>query len=150
MLRILATMDAASSQQPATELTEFDPRLTCAATWVVTQVPADERTVVRAQPDQELLAGLDGNQQQALELFCARLTDDWSLEGLTSLVYGVPKLQAGLELGEKALPPEVKSAQRDFFALLYQLLVGSQAGPRLPTLLLCVGPQRTRTLLGRG
>ncbi len=150
MLRILTTMDEGSGRPPATELAEFDPRLACAATWVTTQLAADERTLVRAQPDHELLASLDASQREGLDLLCARLSDDWSLEGLTSLVYGVPKLQAGFELAEKTLPPEVKTAQRDFFALLYQLFVGSQTGPRLPTLLLCLGPERTRTLLGRG
>ena len=35
--------------------------------------------------------------------------------------------------------PELKAAQRAFFALLYRLLVGRDTGPRLPTLLLAVG-----------
>jgi lysyl-tRNA synthetase class 1 len=39
-------------------------------------------------------------------------------------------------------------AQRTFFALLYQLLVGRDTGPRLPTLLLAVGAERVRKLLG--
>lgn len=76
-----------------------------------------------------------------------RLTDDWSLDGLTSLVYGVPKIQAGFDVAEKKLPPEVKAAQRSLFALLYRLLVGADTGPRIPTLLLSLGPDRVRTLL---
>ena len=42
---------------------------------------------------------------------------------------------------------ELKAAQRSFFSLLYQLLVGRDTGPRLPTLLLTVGPDRIRKLL---
>ncbi len=38
-------------------------------------------------------------------------------------------------------------AQRQFFALLYQLLVGRDTGPRLPTLLLAVGADKVHTLL---
>ena len=44
--------------------------------------------------------------------------------------------------------PELKAAQRAFFALLYHLLVGRDTGPRLPTLLLAVGMDRVRKLLG--
>ena len=42
------------------------------------------------------------------------LTDDWSLDGLTTLVYGVPKKQAGLPLDVKPTD-ELKAAQRRFF-----------------------------------
>jgi lysyl-tRNA synthetase, class I len=69
------------------------------------------------------------------------------LEGLTQLVYGVPKTQAGIAPDAKPTP-ELKVAQRSFFALLYRLLVGRDTGPRLPTLLLAVGTDRVRKLLG--
>ncbi len=39
-------------------------------------------------------------------------------------------------------------AQRQFFALVYRLLIGTETGPRLPTLLLAAGPARVRGLLG--
>jgi lysyl-tRNA synthetase class 1 len=81
-----------------------------------------------------------------VELLLARLEDDWSLEGLSLLVYGVPKLHAGLPLEAKPTA-ELKVQQRAFFALLYRLLVGRETGPRLPTLLLSVGADRVRKLL---
>jgi lysyl-tRNA synthetase class 1 len=62
------------------------------------------------------------------------------------LVYGVPKIQAGLPLDTKPTP-ELKVAQRAFFALVYRLLIGRDTGPRLPTLLLVVGAERVRKLL---
>ena len=74
--------------------------------------------------------------------------DHWSLDGLTTLVYGVPKVQAGLPPDAKAATPELKAAQRQFFALLYRLLIGKDTGPRLPTLLLAVGEDRLRHLIG--
>jgi lysyl-tRNA synthetase class 1 len=66
-------------------------------------------------------------------------------------VYGVPKVQAGFsaDATPKELPAEIKTAQRSFFALLYQLLVSRDTGPRLPTLLLAVGQERVRALLGQ-
>lgn len=59
----------------------------------------------------------------------------------------MPKIQAGFPADAKPTP-ELKAAQRSFFALLYQLLVGRDTGPRLPTLLLAVGEDRVRRLLG--
>lgn len=76
-----------------------------------------------------------------------RLDADWTMEGLTHLLYGVPKQILGL--ADDAPPtPELKRAQREFFRLLYRLLVGAERGPRLPTLVLALGPDRVRHLLG--
>jgi lysyl-tRNA synthetase class 1 len=76
-----------------------------------------------------------------------RLDQYWSLDRLTTLVYAIPKLQAGLEVDAEPTP-ELKVAQRQFFVLLYRLLVGRDTGPRLPTLLLAIGSARVRSLLG--
>ena len=43
---------------------------------------------------------------------------------------------------------EVGAEQRVFFTLLYRLLIDKETGPRLPTLLLAIGQERLRTLLG--
>ena len=43
--------------------------------------------------------------------------------------------------------PELKKAQREWFKLLYELLVGRDTGPRLPTLLLSLVQDRIRALL---
>ncbi|MGW0807284.1 lysine--tRNA ligase [Nonomuraea sp. NPDC002799] len=139
-LRILRDLDGVEA------LDEARPRLDRAQRWVDDHVPADQRTRVREAPDQELLDSLGGGERESLRLLADGL-DDWSLDGLTTLVYGVPKLQAGLA-ADAAATPELKAAQRAFFALLYTLLVGRDTGPRLPTLLLAVGADRVRKLIG--
>ncbi|MEU2339744.1 lysine--tRNA ligase [Streptomyces sp. NPDC006654] len=146
-LRILGELDP---EQPLDSLAEVRPRLDKAEAWINTQVPADQRTVVREEPDTELLKSLDEASQQSVRLLLDGLAEHWSLDGLTHLVYGVPKVQAGFsaDATPKELPPEIKTAQRSFFALLYHLLVGRDTGPRLPTLLLAVGQDRVRHLLG--
>lgn len=101
---------------------------------------------MRDEPDTETLAGLSDQDRESLRLLLEGLDTHWSLDGLTTLVYGVPKIQAGFEPDAKPTP-EMKVAQRTFFALLYQLLVGRDTGPRLPTLLLAVGADRVRKLL---
>ncbi|MEU3598658.1 lysine--tRNA ligase [Streptomyces sp. NPDC006798] len=141
--RILSELDPAN---PVGSLDEVRPRLDRAENWITTQVPADARTVVRAEPDTELLASLDDEARRSLALLLDGLDTHWSLEGLTALVYGVPKVMAGLDPEAKPTP-ELKVAQRAFFALLYRLLVTRETGPRLPTLLLAVGADRVRTLL---
>ncbi|MEU2390640.1 lysine--tRNA ligase [Streptomyces sp. NPDC007369] len=142
-LRILSDLDPAN---PLTSLDEVRPRLGRAENWITTQVPADQRTLVREEPDTELLASLDDEGRRSLELLLEGLDSHWSLDGLTTLVYGVPKVMAGLDPEAKPTP-ELKVAQRQFFALLYRLLVTRETGPRLPTLLLAVGADRVRKLL---
>ncbi|MEV5594716.1 lysine--tRNA ligase [Streptomyces sp. NPDC052496] len=142
-LRILSELDPAD---PVTSLDETRPRLDKAEYWINTQVPAEQRTIVRETPDTELLGSLDEQGRESLRLLLDGLDEHWSLDGLTTLVYGVPKIQAGLTPDAKPTP-ELKVAQRSFFALLYNLLVGRDTGPRLPTLLLAVGADRVRKLL---
>lgn len=144
-LRILEGFDAGGR---VTSLDDVRPRLDCARTWVATQLAPQDRTRVRTDPNWDLLNGLDEPSRAALSALASQLEDDWSLDGLTTLTYGIPKVQAGFDAAEKKLPPEVKKAQRDLFKLLYNLLIDSDTGPRLPTLLLCVGPERTRHLIG--
>lgn len=146
-LRILSDLDP---DNPLGSLDEARPRYDKAEAWINTHVPADQRTIVRDEPDAELLKSLDEATQQSLRLLLDGLEDNWSLDGLTHLVYGVPKVQAGFsaDATPKELPAEIKTAQRSFFAQLYHLLVGRDTGPRLPTLLLAVGQERVRRLLG--
>ncbi|MFD8723317.1 lysine--tRNA ligase [Streptomyces sp. NPDC059629] len=146
-LRILSELDPAN---PLGSVDEARPRYDKAEAWINTHVPADQRTIVREEPDAELLKSLDEASQQSVRLLLDGLAEHWSLDGLTHLVYGVPKVQAGFsaDATPKELPAEIKTAQRTFFALLYHLLVGRDTGPRLPTLLLAVGQERVRRLLG--
>ncbi|WP_306212502.1 lysine--tRNA ligase [Actinoplanes sp. RD1] len=143
-LRILRDIDP---ERPVGDLAEVRPRLAKAQTWVLTQLAPEARTQVRTEPDKELLESLDDQQRESLRLLAAGLDANWSLDGLTTLVYGVPKTMAGLPADTKPTQ-ELKVAQRAFFVLIYRLLIGKETGPRLPTLLLAVGANRIRTLIG--
>lgn len=151
-LRIVSALDA---DDPVTSLEVLRPRLTCVERWVETQMSDEERTVVRASADAERLASLSEQEREGLRILLdgngadlPKLDSVWSLDGLTHQVYGVPKVQRGLAAdqivkGDK----ELGAAQREFFKLLYNLLVDKDTGPRLPTLLLAVGAERVRALL---
>jgi len=146
MLRIVRDLTA---DDPVGTLDEVRPRLDCAQAWVTEYVPLKDRTEVRREPDHARLAALTESECDAIKLLINGMADDWSLEGLTTLVYGIPKLQRGLPI---STPPtdELKVAQRIWFALLYQLLVSKDTGPRMPTLLLALGQDRIRSLLAPG
>jgi lysyl-tRNA synthetase class 1 len=152
-LRILSELDP---DDPLASLDEARPRLTCAENWVDTQVAAEDRTRVRVEPDAELLSGVGESEREELRVLLEghadpalpRLDDAWSLDGLTTQVYGVPKVLRDIEADAKLRDPELSKAQREFFKLVYRLLIGKETGPRLPTLLLAVGLDRTKALLG--
>lgn len=146
ILRIVnAHLDAPLSEL---ELAEgIQPRLDCAIGWVEHCLPDDERLRVKPDFDQDTWAGLDPEIQRGLRELVARMGQEWTLSGLTGLVYGVPKLLLGLSL-DAPPSPEVKALQRSFFIAIYQLVLGSDTGPRLPTLFLSVGQERMAGLLG--
>jgi lysyl-tRNA synthetase class 1 len=146
ILRILRDL---TDQDPVTSLDEVRPRLDCAQAWVTKYLDPADRTQVRPGPDRERLAALSEEERGALKLLTERMGDDWSLNGLTTLLYGIPKLMRGLPL-DAPPTPELKAAQRAWFILLYQLLIAKDTGPRLPTLLLALGQDRIRRLLTPG
>lgn len=124
----------------------MEPRLTCAINYATRLLPPEQRTVVRTEFNQEAWDHLADKTRSGVRMLDDRLTESWTLEGLTTLVYAIPKVLEGLP--EDAGPtPELKKAQRAFFAALYQLLCSTTTGPRLPTLLLSIGAERVRHLL---
>jgi lysyl-tRNA synthetase class 1 len=124
---------------------ELEPRLSCAIEYVEL-LPAEQRTTLREGFDVATWDALDDATRAGVRELARDIDDAWSLDGLTTLVYAIPKDMLGLP--RDAPPsPELKAAQRTFFKALYQLLCASDTGPRLPTLMLSIGPQRTRELL---
>lgn len=131
---------------PAEQAGDTQPRLAAARAWLDRYAPPQERITVRTEADVARLAKMSDAERRWIELLLASLEDDWSLEGARSLVYGVPKVAAGLPL-DTPPTPELKSEQREFFKLLYQLFLSAETGPRMPTLLMALGPDRVRALL---
>ena len=126
-------------------LDELEPRLSCATNYVELLAP-EQRTNLRAAFDEATWASLDDATREGVTILARSLDDDWSLDGLTTLVYAVPKDMLGVPR-DTGPTPELKAAQRTFFKALYRLLCASDTGPRLPTLMLSIGPERTRELL---
>ena len=133
---------------PHDSVEELQPRLSKAMQWMSEFVPASDRTTVRSSPDPTALQSLSSQEAEWLRLLLTGLPEgDLELDAVTALVYGVPKLARGLPLDS---PPtdEVKADQKEFFRLLYHLLVDAERGPRLPTLIVALGSAQVRSLLG--
>jgi lysyl-tRNA synthetase class 1 len=143
ILRILRDLTV---EHAVAKLDEVRPRLDCAQAWVAGYVAPEDRTQVRTEPDSAQLAALSDTERGALKLLTERMADYWSLDGMTVLLYGIPKLQLGLPISAPPTP-ELKVLQKAWFRLLYQLLIGKDKGPRLPTLVLALGQDRIRYLL---
>jgi lysyl-tRNA synthetase class 1 len=157
-VRIVGQLDPAN---PPASLDALRPRLDCVEQWVATRMADEDKTVVRAAADRQTLDSLSDNDRQSLRILLdgngtdlGPIEDVWSLDGLTHQVYGVPKVMLGRSpdfrpdrKAEPELAASLGAAQREFFKLLYNLLIGKDTGPRLPTLLLAIGPQKVRELL---
>jgi lysyl-tRNA synthetase class 1 len=126
---------------------DLEPRLSRAMAWTEEFVPPADRTTVREEPDSTAIEALSPQEREWVSLLLQGLHGDLELEQVTSLVYGVPKLARGLSLDDRPTD-EVKADQKEFFRLLYHLLVDAERGPRLPTLIVALGAERVRALLG--
>ena len=151
LLSSVADVTAGSAEQISRivgeEVDDLEPRLDRAVAWTSEYVDPADRTTVRESPDAATLASLDDRQRTWLRLLLDGLSEPLQLGAVTSLVYGVPKLARGMALDDKPTD-EVKADQKEFFGLLYRLLVDAERGPRLPTLVMALGTERVRSLLG--
>lgn len=127
-------------------LPELEPRLSCAINWATRLLPPEQRTTINQSFNAAEWDRLDERTRGALQLLVSRLGDSWDLDGLTTLVYSIPKVMLGLP-ADAGPTPEIKLAQREFFKAMYHLLCNSDTGPRLPTLLLSIGLDRSTKLL---
>jgi len=73
-----------------------------------------------------------------MDILLSALDENWSLEGLTSVIYNIPKMLLNLPLDTRPTPA-LKQAQRQFFKAIYALICGSETGPRIPALFLSLG-----------
>jgi lysyl-tRNA synthetase class 1 len=136
------------NQQPSPELLEeIEPRLSCAVRWATQYLPDDERTFIRPDFASDLYAALDEQTRRGLKMLTDHLQENWTLDGLTKLVYGIPKTLLGMPADAQPTD-ELKQAQRAFFISIYSLICNHETGPRLPTLFLSIGLEKSRMLLG--
>jgi lysyl-tRNA synthetase class 1 len=106
----------------------IEERLPKAQAWL-TSYNSEEIIKLRDEPNHDYAATLDNKRrEQVAKLLSCLQGEVTSIATLDEQLYAIPKDPA---LGEK----ETKAAQRGFFKDVYNLLVGTDAGPRLSTFL---------------
>ena len=134
-------------EDPPDDLADrIQPRLDCALGWAMHCLPEDERLKVREAPSVEAWDALDPEVQDAIGRLADGLEQSWGLAKLTTLIYGVAKQVRGLPIDAKP-DADLRAFQRQVFIGVYDLLLGSDTGPRLPTLILSLGLERVQGLL---
>ena len=102
--RATASRSAGSSRSTSTSrspsvgelLAELEPRLRCAIAYVEL-LPAEQRTTVRASFDaRDLGRARRGHPRGRRRRSPREMGDAWTLDGLTALVYAIPKVMLGL------------------------------------------------------
>ena len=140
--------DADQPDRRPSPSTDLQPRLDKAMAWTSEYVDPADRTTVRESPDEATLAALDDRAAHLADAAArrARRAAASSTPSRRSST-ACPSWRAGMALDDKPTD-EVKADQKEFFGLLYRLLVDAERGPRLPTLVMALGTERVRSLLG--
>jgi len=115
-------------------------RLPRAFAWTQKYAPEEYRVNVLEKPNRAFWHKLNRREQDNLKKLLSELANNWTKDKLTALLYSIPK--AGLNPGENP-----KAAQREFFKIIYRLLINSERGPRLPTFMLALGKKKITALL---
>jgi len=100
----------------------------------------DLQIEVRNSRNKTFYDNLSKERKEQVLNFVGGFDENWSLEGLTTLVYAIPK-------DESLSEDENKKNQREFFKIIYHLMIDQDTGPRLPTFMLALGKKRVKELL---
>jgi lysyl-tRNA synthetase class 1 len=143
--QILRIVNQHLDESPVAEA-DLEPRLSCAIHWAREYLPEEDHTRIAESFNATAYEKLSPDQKEGVRLLSEKLYDNWTLQGLTGLIYGIPKLLLGLPM-DAPPTPALKEAQRSFFVAIYSLICDRETGPRLPTLFLAIGKDRVHQLL---
>jgi lysyl-tRNA synthetase class 1 len=143
--QILRIVNQHLDRSPVAEA-DVEPRLSCAIHWADDYLPVEEHTRIAESFNDAAYSRLSPENRDGINRLLEKLDENWTLQGLTTLIYGIPKLLLGLPMDAQPNQP-LKDAQRSFFVALYSLICDRDTGPRLPTLFLAIGKDRVRRLL---
>ncbi|MCA9680839.1 MAG: lysine--tRNA ligase [Myxococcales bacterium] len=118
------------------ELRLFDLRARCVWNWIEDFAPADFRYRIRAEP---VSRSLEGAERAALERLVAVLEAAPADLSEEQLVPHMKTLFEGLEIGAK-----------EFFPVVYDLILDREKGPKLTSLVTVMGVDRALPLLRGG
>ena len=96
----------------------------------------DLQVKVRDNRNNTYYKKLSEEQKKNVSKLVEELDKNWTLDKLTTLVYAIPKDGSLSE-------DENKKRQRDFFKVIYRLMINKDTGPRIPTFILALGKKKS-------
>lgn len=119
----------------------IDVRLQKAQAWMETYNREEMITLIEDK-NTDMIASLDASQIDHIRLLHTYLSDqpDATIRDLDICVYSIPK-------DESADEQTNKQRQREFFMLVYNLLIAEETGPRLSTFLWALDREKVLQLL---
>ncbi|MDD6311612.1 MAG: lysine--tRNA ligase [Firmicutes bacterium] len=120
---------------------DFEQRLNLAKNWLEKCAP-DQANTLRATRDWDLYESLDDDQKKELEMLHDYIkTQEYDLDTLNAQLYAIPKKIYGEDR------EDIKKLQREFFKIVYKLLIAKEKGPRLYLFLYAIDKERYLNLL---
>ncbi|MFQ3275673.1 MAG: lysyl-tRNA synthetase class 1 [Candidatus Nanohaloarchaea archaeon] len=112
-------------------------RLERAKNWARDYAPEEYRYSINFEVPAEIVDNLSGEQEEAVELLAERLEEEsyGDSDELDSLIFDV-KDESELGTGE-------------FFSTVYQVMLSREQGPRLSTLIMSIGKEKSVEILGQ-
>ena len=97
---------------------------------------------VNEESNKEYFEKMDINRRKGIVEFATRLRDDMAGDDIMQMIYDIPKTST-----DEPRTPELKAKQRAVFKDLYNLLISSDKGPALSTLIKAVGVEKVKELI---
>jgi len=97
---------------------------------------------INQQPNEEYIKEMSEEQKERIFGFINRINDNMSEEEIMQIIYSIPKTSP-----DEEVTPELKARQKEVFKDLYNLIISSDRGPALSTLVKAVGTEKVRELL---
>ena len=120
---------------------DFAQRLDLAKNWLEKCAPEQANTL-RKTRDWDLYESLDEDQKKELTMLFEYLRDaEYDLDTLNAELYAIPKKVYGEDRAD------IKKLQREFFKIVYKLLIAKEKGPRLYLFLYAIEKERYLNLL---
>ena len=97
---------------------------------------------INEEPNEEYMSQMTDGEKARISGFIDGINDEMSEEEIMQIIYNIPKSSP-----DEEVTPELKAKQKAVFRDLYNLIISSDRGPALSTLVKAVGTEKVRMLL---
>lgn len=97
---------------------------------------------INGQPNAEYINQMTDEEKERISTFINGINDKMSEDEIMQIIYNIPKLSP-----DEEVTPELKIKQKAVFRDLYNLIISSDRGPALSTLVKAVGTDKIKMLL---